>query len=789
MNTLIQFQSVFLFCITVIQFTTFVNSELAENETDRVALQAFKSKIIHDPQGGNNLVGKLPPEFVSLRNIKSLNVFHNNLTGGIPHFLGNLTSLEKLNLAVNAFGGNIPDSLGRLKNLTSLGLGENNLSGAVPSSIYNLSFLVNFSLVLNQLHGSLPPNLGLAFPRLKYFQVSHNLFSGSIPVSLSNASELEHFQLNSNDFSGKLSVDFGGLQHFALLNVATNKLGSGEARNQLIGTIPPNIGNLKVLSAFDVSDNNLSGEIPSQLSLCSSLEYLYIEGNFFQGFIPSSLSSLRGIRDIDLSRNNLSGQIPKFLATLALENLNLSFNNLEGEVPTKGIFANASAISIVGNSNRLCGGIAELHLPKCINNESKKEKISQLSKILISTVSIFSGLVMMSFFIFCWLKKRRGKQPSESESTLIRELLNLSYEKLLKATDGFSSTQLIGVGSFGSVYKGIFNQDGTIVAVKVLNLQRQGASKSFLAECKALRNIRHRNLVKVITSCSSIDFQGNDFKALVYEYMPNGSLEKWLHFTPKTEEEQPEIQNLTLLQRINIAIDVASAIDYLHHHCHEPILHCDLKPGNVLLDDNMTAHVGDFGLAKFLPEVSNPNKSSSVEVRGTIGYAAPEFGLGSELSTNGDVYSYGILLLEMVTSKKPTDPIFEGDFNLHNFVRIALPDRVMDIVDPLLLNDEEEVSGTRHRLRETRNNIKKECFNIMVRIGVACSMESPQDRMNIRDVVNELKSAKNILLKLNRQEEYGLGNEVSTYGDVYSYGILLLEMAVSTFYDSLWKRV
>ncbi|KAK0593688.1 hypothetical protein LWI29_028016 [Acer saccharum] len=174
---------------------------------------------------------------------------------------------------------------------------------------------------------------------------------------------------------------------------------------------------------------------------------------------------------------------------------------------------------------------------------------------------------------------------------------------LLKATDGFSPTHLVGAGSFGSVYKGILDHDGVaIVAVKVLNLQHQGASKSFMAECKALRNIRHRNLVRVITSCSSIDFQGNDFKAIVYEFMENWSLEKWLHPVPTMAEEELEIQNLTLLQRLSIAIDVASAVDYLHHQCQESILHCDLKPSNVLLDSNMTAHVGDFGLVKFLPK-------------------------------------------------------------------------------------------------------------------------------------------------------------------------------------------
>ena len=304
-----------------------------------------------------------------------------------------------------------------------------------------------------------------------------------------------------------------------------------------------------------------------------------------------------------------------------MEKLNLSFNAFEGEVPTKGIFTNASAISVVGNSNRLCGGIAELQLPKCPNNDPKKDKISLLFKILIPTSSVVLGLILMSSFIFCWLKKRREEQASRS--TPEKSLWKVSYEMLLKATDGFSPTYLIGVGSFGSVYKGILDQDGAIVAVKVLNLQHQGACKSFMAECKALRNIRHRNLVKVITSCSSIDFQGNDFKAIVYEFMANGSLEKWLHPAEESEEQQNKIQSLTILQRISIAIDVAYAVEYLHQHCQEPVLHCDLKPSNVLLDNDMTAHIGDFGLARFHLEVPNPNQSSSVGVKGTVGYAAP----------------------------------------------------------------------------------------------------------------------------------------------------------------------
>ena len=191
---------------------------------------------------------------------------------------------------------------------------------------------------------------------------------------------------------------------------------------------------------------------------------------------------------------------------------------------------------------------------------------------------------------------------------------------LLKATDGFSSTNLIGVGSFGSVYKGNLGEDGSIVAIKVLNIQRQGASRSFISECDAMKNIRHGNLVKIITSCSSVDFQGNDFKALVYEFMPNGSLENWLHVDLETNVTQVEIRNLNILQRINMAIDVACALDYLHHHCPMPVVHCDLKPSNILFDCDMTAHVGDFGLAKLLSKLTIPKQSSSIGIRGTIGY-------------------------------------------------------------------------------------------------------------------------------------------------------------------------
>lgn len=156
-----------------------------------------------------------------------------------------------------------------------------------------------------------------------------------------------------------------------------------------------------------------------------------------------------------------------------------------------------------------------------------------------------------------------------------------------------------------------------LVAVKVLNLSHKGAYKSFDAECTALRSIRHRNLLKIITACSSIDFRGQEFKALVLQYLPNGSLDKWLH-----PVEEDRCRKLTLVQKLNIAIDVACALDYLHNHCIELIVHRDLKPGNVLLDADMVAHVGDFGISRFLHD--NAQKASSTSgIKGSVGYVAP----------------------------------------------------------------------------------------------------------------------------------------------------------------------
>ncbi|GJX07310.1 kinase-like domain-containing protein [Tanacetum coccineum] len=290
-----------------------------------------------------------------------------------------------------------------------------------------------------------------------------------------------------------------------------------------------------MLSHLDLSYNNLSRTITSSLGECVSLTKLYLSGNIFEGIIPPSLSSLGGLQVLDISQNNLSGKIPQFIDKWnSLEFLNLSFNDFEGEVPVVGVFSNASAFTVSRN-DRLCGGLVTLELPKC--KERVRHKIRFPFLILVIVIASMLLIVLCCVYLLC--KKKCNSQPSQSLGS--EWFLKVSYNELLKATNGFSTENLIGEGGFSSVYKGILDSDDEkFVAVKVIHLQNRGAHKSFVEECEAWRNIRHRNLLKIITACSSTDFQRNDFKALVYEFMSNGSVHDWLHSCANT---QPSSKN------------------------------------------------------------------------------------------------------------------------------------------------------------------------------------------------------------------------------------------------------
>nr|GFA06796.1 protein kinase-like domain-containing protein [Tanacetum cinerariifolium] len=423
-----------------------------------------------------------------------------------------------------------------------------------------------FSTSENPLGGSIPYTLGLWKSLIAFYSGDCNLY-GSIPHSIFNLSLLVNFSAAVNHLTGSLPSEIGNqLPNLELL--------------QLWGPIPDAIGNLSLLTKLGLDSNKLEGLVPPSFGNCTELNYL------------------------DLSYNRLGGKIPKQLLQIPALTILLNLS----QQPVVGVFANASAYSVLGN-NRLCGGLVTLELPKCKEKGSKKKRFP----FFILVIVVVPTLLIVLCCVYLLFKKKRNSQPSQSSGN--EGFLKVSYNELLKATDGFSTANLIGEGGFSSVYKGILDSDDDkFVAVKVLHLQNRGAHTSFLAECEAWRNIRHHNLLKIITSCSSVDFQRNDFKALDYEYMPNGSVHDWLHSSKNTLK-------LNLLQRVNILNDVANALDYLHNRCQTTIVHGDLKPSNILLDDDTVALIGDFGLARLLGRDLNQN--SSTGVKGTIGYAPP----------------------------------------------------------------------------------------------------------------------------------------------------------------------
>jgi hypothetical protein len=268
-----------------------------------------------------------------------------------------------------------------------------------------------------------------------------------------------------------------------------------------------------------------------QVKFLEVLEAAYVEkfafgGELFPSSIPELLRFLRALQYLNLSHSNFTGQIPKFLAGFRLlQYLDLSFNDIQGEMPTQGVLGNASAVSVLGNS-KLCGGISQLNLSRCIPNNSKGQTSSTEQMLIIAIPCGFLGFFfMIACLLFCCFKITKNKPSSESSREF--SFRRVTYKELFQATVRFSSSNLIGAGSFGSVYKGVIASDGAIVAVKVFKLLSKGASKSFMSERAALINIRHRNLVRVLSARDGVDFQGNDFKSLVYEFMVNGSLEEW----------------------------------------------------------------------------------------------------------------------------------------------------------------------------------------------------------------------------------------------------------------------
>ncbi|CAL5029852.1 unnamed protein product [Urochloa decumbens] len=683
---------------------------------------------------GNILNGSLPRLLVGnlSASLEYLNFENNQIVGPIPLEVGNLASLENLNFGNNQIVGPIPLEVGKLASLISLKLGQNRLVGTITTVVQNLSNLQMLDINQNLLSGGIPSTIA-KLRQLVILNLSKNSLSGPIPSTIGNLSMLTELHMYNNNLSANIPSSLGNCRQLIMLDLSSNRLygsipsqlltGSLQfvsldlSRNNLTGSIPPQIGGLIGLIYLDISYNNLSGEALSSLGQCASLQYLNTKRNMLNGSIPQSFSAT-SISSMDLSQNNFTGQIPEFLGNLSqLIELDLSNNNFFGPIPTGGIFQNTSAVILDGNI-RLCTANATPFssiFPICPRiSAGGRMKNARLFAIVIPpiTIALFSFLC----FVTTLLKKRAHTAPCYKET-----MKKVSYGDILKATNWLSPVNKISSSHTGSVYIGRFEFDTDLVAIKVFHLNEYGSLNTFLMECEVLKNTRHRNLMKAVTVCSAVDLENNEFKAIVFDFMANGSLDMWVH--PKLHENCLK-RVLSLDERIRIAVDVASALDYMHNQLAPPLIHCDLKPANVLLDYDMTARVGDFGSAKFLSSsLSSPKDIAGLG--GTIGYIAPEYGMGYKISTGCDVYSFGVLLLEMLTGMRPTDEMFTDGMSLHKLVSLAYPHGLCEVLDPYLSHGGDHVFAT----------LTLQSYLIpLVEVALLCSMELPKDRPAMRDV-------------------------------------------------------
>ncbi|XP_077223160.1 putative leucine-rich repeat receptor-like serine/threonine-protein kinase At2g24130 [Tasmannia lanceolata] len=728
----------------------------------------------------NFLTGKLPSEIVRhMPRLETLHLSYNNLlsddsnTNLSPFFtsISNLTHLRELELAGNNIGGELPSLFGRI-NLSELHLEDNLIHGAIPTNIANLLNLTLLNLSSNLLNGTIPSEICL-LPKLERLCLSNNLLhgripelgvlrhlglldlsknklSGMIPSTLANLTQLRKLILNGNMLSGTIPSSLGRCASLEILDLSYNRLTGvipvevaglrdmtiylNFSNNSLQGSLPMALSKMEKIRAIDLSWNNFTGDIPSNLGSCLAAELINLSHNSLQGKIPLSLGNLLSIQSLDLSNNQISGEIPASLQYCnTLIQLNLASNNLTGMIPKGGVFDSLTAESFKGNLH-LCGLSSEP--PSC---HSTKTTRLHSRKFLVFLVCIVSTLCFM--FTICSVVgfrmirrtgfRRKNGNLNKSAPALKWNFPRITYREIEEATEGFEQSRLIGSGSFGRVFKGVL-RDGSVVAVKVLQLQARNSTKSFNRECQVLKRIRHRNLMRIITACSL-----PDFKALVLPFMANGSLES--HLYPQTQNSG--FSDLTLIERVNICSDIAEGIVYLHHHSPVQVIHCDLKPSNILLNDDMTALITDFGIARLVMAVGEGNataENATNSLCGSIGYIAPEYGFGRVPSTKGDVYSFGILVLEVVTRKRPTDDMFNGGLTLHKWVKKHYHGRLEKVTDSSLLRASWDQSP------EVKNMWEVAIVEL-IELGLFCTQDAPSIRPTMIDAADDLDRLKRYL--------------------------------------------
>ncbi|XP_065854517.1 leucine-rich repeat receptor-like protein kinase PXL1 [Euphorbia lathyris] len=734
------------------------------------------------------LSGQIPAELGRLKKLTTVYMYKNNFTGKIPPEIGNITALQFLDLSDNQIAGEIPVEITELKNLQLLNLMCNNLTGLIPEKIDELAELEVLELWRNSLTGSLPMNLGQK-SQLRWLDVSSNSLSGEIPpglclsgnltklilfnnsftdampAGLSACKSLVRVRMQNNLISGAIPVGFGSLPILQRLELANNNF-TGEipddisvstslsfidiSQNRLDSSIPYNILSIPKLQTFMVSNNNLKGKIPDQFQDCPSLSVLDLSNNNFSGTIPGSIASCQKLVTLNLRNNQLTGEIPEAISIMptlaildlsnnsivghippnfgnspALEMVNLSYNKLDGPIPSNGILMTINPNDLIGNAG-LCGGTFQPCSSTSSNLKPRENLhthhiliglIVGIAVILSLAVAFFTGRYMYKRWYLChsffydWFKKSSKEWPW---ILVAFQRVSFTSSDILAC---IKESNIIGMGGTGIVYKAEVNRPHVVVAIKKLwrtDTDIENGSNDLFAEVSLLGRLRHRNIVRLL------GYLHNETDVMmINEYMPNGNLWSALH------GKEADKLLVDWVSRYNIAVGVAQGLNYLHHDCRPPVIHRDIKSNNILLDANADARIADFGLARMM---IHKNETVSM-VAGSYGYIAPEYGYTLKVDEKSDIYSFGVVLLELVTGRKPLDPAFGESTDVVGWIRKRLGNNraLEEALDPSIAGECKHV---------------QEEMLLVLRIAVLCTAKNPKDRPSMRDVITMLGEAK-----------------------------------------------
>ncbi|XP_027351718.1 LRR receptor-like serine/threonine-protein kinase RPK2 isoform X1 [Abrus precatorius] len=636
----------------------------------------------------NNLTGKLAEE-LTVPCMTVFDVSGNVLSGPIPEFSvsacnsvpswnGNLFETDDRALPYESFfaskvlGSPPLLSLGEVGRSVIHNFGQNNFISmeSLPIARDRLGKGLVYAILVgeNKLTGPFPTNLFEKCDGLNalLLNVSYTMLSGQIPSKFGGmCRSLKFLDASGNQITGPIPLGLGDMISLVSLNLS---------QNRLQGQIPITLGQLKNLKFLSLADNNMSGSIPSSFKQLYSLEVLDLSSNSLTGEIPEGIENLKNLSDVLLNNNKLSGQIPTGLANVTtLSAFNVSFNNLSGSLPSNSNSIKCS--SAVGNPFlRSCNGVS-LAVPstdQVLDNSNSDtaappEATSRkggngFNSIEIASitsasaiVSVLLALIILFIYTRKWNPRSRVIGSTRKEVTVFTDIgVPLTFENVVRATGNFNTSNCIGNGGFGATYKAEISP-GNLVAIKRLAVGRCQGVQQFHAEIKTLGRLRHPNLVTLIGYHAS-----ETEMFLIYNYLPGGNLEKFI------QERSTRFVDWRILHKI--ALDIARALAYLHDQCVPRVLHRDVKPSNILLDDDYNAYLSDFGLARLL---GTSETHATTGVAGTFGYVAPEYAMTCRVSDKADVYSYGVVLLELLSDKKALDPSFSSYGNGFNIVAWA----------------------------------------------------------------------------------------------------------------------